>query len=87
MELNDTDSDDLPDVVISKPRTRRSRKLGTKKPRNTSSQINIDLPDDLKLSLKLEALQEDSTISDLVIYYLTTAESMPVYEVRKKRAA
>jgi hypothetical protein len=82
MELH---SEDLPDVVLSRP-TKKPRTKSSKRSRNLT-QVNIELPEDIKLSLKLEAMQEDTTIGDLILHYLTTNESMPIYEVRKRRSA
>ena len=83
MELHS--QDELPDVVVSRP-TKKPRNKASKRSRSVS-QLNIELPEDIKLSLKLEAMQEDTTIGDLILHYLTTNEAMPIYEVRKRRSA
>ena len=52
MEIQDTNETDLPDIVVSRPSTKRPRK----KPSKETSQLNIELPEDLKMSLKLQAM-------------------------------
>lgn len=83
MELHS--QDELPEIVVTRP-TKKPRPKTSKRSRNLT-QLNVEIPEDIKLSLKLEAMQEDTTIGDLILHYLTTNESMPIYEVRKRRSA
>ena len=83
--MNELHEDDLPDVVVSRPTTKKAKPKRSRK-ENEIVQCNIELPANVKLSLKLQAFTEGTTVGELVTHYLTTNESMTFYEVRQKRA-
>ena len=83
--MNELREDELPDVVVSRPHTKKARPKRTRKDTEIV-QCNIELPSNIKLSLKLQAFTEGTTVGELVTHYLTTNESMTFYEVRQKRA-
>lgn len=83
--MNEHTEDELPDVVVTRPSTKKARTKRARKD-NEIVQCNIELPANIKLSLKLQAFTEGTTVGELVTHYLTTNERMNFYEVRQKRA-
>ena len=84
--MNDINADDLPDVIVSRPSTKKSSRTRARKEQEIV-QCNIELPANIKLSLKLQAFTEGTTVGELVTHYLTPKEAMSFFEVRQKRSA